>query len=192
MAFGFFRGWDFETCLSALKSREIKERGRGQPKPGEHVWMREDDERTGLSKGRRECTEYTKDRQDGREVWQKVVRRSYTRTRSFIRYSRSSYSPSPGSIRSPPLFYSRVLRPAVASFNIPSRGMCHTQTLGATKLYQAWIHCVYISHSLDLDRFGCFFDRELIPRSLDRTLLLRSHKRARPRIEWLVMGVNYA
>lgn len=42
MALGFFRGRDFETCLSALKSREIKEAPR--PKPGEHVRMREDDE----------------------------------------------------------------------------------------------------------------------------------------------------
>jgi hypothetical protein len=33
-ALRFFRGRDFETCLSALKSREIKE---PRPKPGEHV-----------------------------------------------------------------------------------------------------------------------------------------------------------
>lgn len=33
-ALRFFRGRDFETCLSALKSREIKE---SRPKPGEHV-----------------------------------------------------------------------------------------------------------------------------------------------------------
>jgi len=33
-ALRFFRGRDFETCLSALKSREIK---KPRPKPGEHV-----------------------------------------------------------------------------------------------------------------------------------------------------------
>lgn len=33
-ALRFFRGRDFETCLSALKSREIKE---PRPKPGKHV-----------------------------------------------------------------------------------------------------------------------------------------------------------
>lgn len=33
-ALRFFRRRDFETCLSALKSREIKE---PRPKPGEHV-----------------------------------------------------------------------------------------------------------------------------------------------------------
>lgn len=181
MALGFFRGRDFETCLSALKSREIKEAPR--PKPGEHVRMREDDEEARPRRRERRtgrCRGYTpKDGPTGQE--RSLAKSSSTFVhaprfppRSFVR---SSYSPSPRSIRTL-LFY----RPAVASFNIPSRGMYHTLTLGA--IYEIIsgleIHCLYRaisspllslsrsrSRSLHLDHFGCFFDRELIPRAGD-------------------------
>lgn len=126
MALGFFRGRDFETCLSALKSREIKEAPR--PKPGEHVRMREDDEEALGERRTGRCRGYTpKDGPAGQE--RSLAKSSSTFVhaprfppRSFVRssYSRSSYSPSPRSIHTL-LFYRR---PAVASFNIPAREEC--------------------------------------------------------------------
>lgn len=159
--------------------------------------MREDDERK--RRRRRGCRrdeemhgihERRMDRQGGREVWQKVVRRSYTH--SLVRsYSRSSYSPSSRSIRFLPSFTAAscgcLLQHSFAR-NVPYSNPGSYEIISGLNTLYIYIH---ISRSLDLDRFGCFFDRKLIPRSLAR-LLLRSHKRARPRIEWLVMGVNYA
>lgn len=83
-ALRFFRARDFETCLSALKSREIKE---PRPKPGGHtIRVRgkgEGEEAMAAvgTKGRRRCMEYTKDGPTETrrgEPRQKVVRRSYT------------------------------------------------------------------------------------------------------------------
>lgn len=78
---------------------------------------------------------------------------------------------------------------AVTSFDVSPRGMCHTQAEIYERNYTTHTtHDIYRIHQRDLNRFDCFFDCELISRA---KLLLRSHKRAWPRIEWLVMGVNY-
>lgn len=127
-------------------------------------------------------------RQAKREVRQKVVRRSYTHrnsSRSFVPsfYSCSSCSPSSRPIPSssfiavPQLPPSTFLHEECAILKLRFTNRIILRTLDISNY-----------HSRNLDLLDCFFDFELISRA---KLLLRSHKRAWPRIEWLVMGVNY-
>lgn len=126
-------------------------------------------------------------RQAKREIRQKVVRRSYTHrdsSRSFVRsfllflFFLFPFFPSYSFF----LFYHRCLLRHFSARNVP-----YSSWDLRTELYNA-LTDISDCHSRDLNRFDCFFDRELISRA---KLLLRSHKRAWPRIEWLVMGVNY-
>lgn len=102
-------------------------------------------------------------RQARREVRQKVVRRSYTHrdSLSFVRpflvflfFLRSSYS-----------FFLFYPCPAVASFDVPPRGMCYT-LYTRCGIIRPGIH-IYIlqivSYAIPI-AFGCFFDCELISR----------------------------
>lgn len=136
------------------------------------------------TRSRRRRTEYTKDG-PRREVRQKVVRRSYTHrdsSRSFL-FFLFPFFPSCSFF----LFYRRS---AVASFDVPppGRNVPYSSRDLRTELYNARL-AYRIAISCDPDRFRLF----LRPRAnFERAkLLLRSHKRAWPRIEWLVMGVNY-
>lgn len=123
MALGFFRGRDFETCLSALKSREIKEVPR--PKPGEHVRMREDDEEALGERRTGRCRGYTpKDGPAGQER-SLAKSSSYTHRDSLLA---RSFVPHILVLLILLLLVLSVLsfyrRPAVASFNIPPREEC--------------------------------------------------------------------
>lgn len=92
-ALRFFRTRDFETCLSALKSREIKE---PRPKPGgrDRGTGEGEEEAMAAEGGARNTRRMA--RQTRRGVRQKVVRRSYTHhdSLSFVRSSYSRSSPS--------------------------------------------------------------------------------------------------
>lgn len=152
-ALRFFRRRDFETCLSALKSREIKE---PRPKLGEHVQGRPGKTRRKqwLPKGRGAEGGVRNTRRMGRqakrEVRQKVVRRSYT-----YRDSSRSFVPSILILlvlHLPPsysffLFYRRS---AVASFDVPPWGMCHTQGDLRTELYSARLIYRLVSRAISI------------------------------------------
>lgn len=179
MALGFFRGRDFETCLSALKSREIKER-RGQSRAstfgwGKTTWKYSGGAAVAEEMGRaRRCTEYTKeemDRQGRRGVSLAKSSSTFVHALAFVpSSSRSSYSSSTSShsirslssftaiLRLPP---STFLRERNVPYSITLRELRNYIRLGYIVyiLYILYIY-TYMSSSLDHDRFGCFFDRE--------------------------------
>lgn len=134
---------------------------------------------------RRRRMEYTKDGPTGQERSPAKSSSPFIHAPQFLSFVRS-FVPST-------LVLLVTLLPLLPPFcgcllrHFSARGICRTQVWVYEQIMQRTPN-ISDCHSRDLDRLDCFFDCELISRA---KLLLRSHKRAWPRIEWLVMGVNY-
>lgn len=152
--------------MSALKSREIKE-----PRPRKAGRAaRLEGRRTEEAGGRGEANERGVHRihegwPDRRQVRQKVARRSYTRIAipSRSRFSYSCCFSSSRSVRGLPL-----------SFDVPSLEECAVLDVGSGELHGArLIRTGFVFRSRSRSSPGCFFDRELISRSLETILRQR-------------------